>query len=498
MDISILQIVLLTPRGERQHVGHLFRWGHQQANGLIRFVPAADYVKDSKRATLGLQFVAEDEPTTQRLLQDIHAAEFNGYRAAPSRSSPAGPLQLPNWFQNLLPEGTFRAHIAELRGCAEDDFFELLAACGSDLPGAVLALPVQDASRELMQALVTEGQDALEMSVSEVPLLDGVSISGVQPKLGVNQDLQGRYVARTKLDEATHVIAKLPVAGYPLMPEVEHLSMALARLAGVQACQTRLEPLQALLAPHRYPLGEAADMAQQHFLAVPRYDRDQPGRVHAEDMAQVLGFAPGDKYSREVSYSLLMQVFLTRDSLGEEAVLELLRRLAVNELIGNPDCHLKNIGLYYPDGVNPRLPPAYDIVAHHLYLPATGHALLILPAPQQKALEDEQRRRFRQQFAQEHGRDPGREEEGRWSRLLLLRPATLKALAERIGLPYKLLERTASQVVKRAAEHWPEAIDAGPVTAEQKGRMKALLEAHPAVQALRRRKGVGAGGRSQG
>lgn len=497
MDISILQIVLLTPTGERQPVGHLFRWGNQQPNGLVRFVPAADYVKDSDRATLGLQFVAEDEPTTQRLLQDIHAAEFNGYRAAPSRSSPAGPLQLPNWFQNLLPEGTFRAHIAELRGCAEDDFFELLAACGSDLPGAVLALPVQDASRELMQALVTEGQDALEMSVSEVPLLDGVSISGVQPKLGVNQDPQGRYVARTKLDEATHVIAKLPVAGYPLMPEVEHLSMALARLAGVQACETRLEPLQALLAPHRYALGEAADTAQQHFLAVPRYDRDQPGRVHAEDMAQVLGFAPGDKYSREVSYSLLMQVFLTRDSLGEEAVLELLRRLAVNELIGNPDCHLKNIGLYYPDGVNPRLPPAYDIVAHHLYLPATGHALLILPAPQQKALEEDQRRRFRQRFVQEHGREPGREEEGRWSRLLLLRPATLKALAERIGLPYKLLERTASQVVKRAAEHWPAAIDAGPVTAEQKVRMKALLEAHPAVQALRRRQGVGAADRPQ-
>jgi len=496
VDLSILEIVLLTPTGERQHVGHLFRYGNEQPNGLTRFVPGPGYVRDSQRATLGLQFVADDEPTTQRLLQDIHAAEFNGYRAAPSRSSPAGPLQLPNWFQNLLPEGAFRAHIAELRGCAEDDFFELLAACGTDLPGAVLALPVQDASRELMQELVTERQDALEMSVSEVPLLEGVSLSGVQPKLGVNQDPQGRYVARTKLDEATHIIAKLPVVGYPRMPEVEHLSMALARLAGVQACETRLVPMQALQAPHRYSLGEA-DTSQEHFLAVPRYDRDQPGRVHAEDMAQVLGFAPGDKYSREVSYSLLMQVFLTRDSLGEAAVLELLRRLAVNELIGNPDCHLKNIGVYYPDGVNPQLPPAYDIVAHQLYLPTTGHALLILPAPQQKALEEEQRQRFRQRFAQEHGRDPGREEEGRWSRLMLLRPATLKALAERIGLPYKLLERTAGQVVKRAAEHWPAAIDAGPVTAEQKARMKALLEAHPAVQALRRRQGAGAAGQPE-
>lgn len=486
MDISILEIVLVTPGGQRQHVGHLFRYGSEQPNGLTRFVPGPDYVRNLERATLSLQFVAEDDQETQRLLQDIHAAEFNGYRAAPSRTSPAGPLQLPNWFQNLLPEGAFRAHIAEIRGCAEDDFFELLAACGTDLPGAVLALPVNEASADLMLELVTERQDALEVSVTQVPLLEGVSISGVQPKLGVNQDARGRYVARTKLDEATHIIAKLPVVAYAKMPEVEHLSMGLARLAGVNACETRLVPMQALLAPHQYDLG-ASDLADVNFLAVPRYDRDQPGRVHAEDMSQVLGFAPGDKYSREVSYSLLMQVFLTRESLGEEAVLELLRRLAVNELIGNPDCHLKNIGVYYPDGVNPRLPPAYDIVAHFLYVHAYGHALLILPADEQKALEDEQRRRFRQHFAKEHGREPVTGEELPWSRLLLLQPTTIKALAERIGLPYKLLDKTASQVVKLAAERWPAAIDESNVAPEQKTRMKAMLERHPAVQALRRR-----------
>jgi serine/threonine-protein kinase HipA len=486
MDISILEIVLVAPAGRRQHVGHLFRYGTDQPNGLTRFVPGADYVRDHERATLSLQFLADDEPQTQRLLQDIHAAEFNGYRAAPSRTSPGGPLQLPNWFQNLLPEGAFRAHIAELRGCADDDFFELLAACGTDLPGAVLALPVEDASHALMLELVTERQDALEVSVTQVPMLEGVSISGVQPKLGVNQDGRGRYVARTKLEEATHIIAKLPVVGYARMPEVEHLSMSLARLAGVNACQTQLVPLQSLLAPHQYNLG-ATDAAEDHFLAVPRYDRDQPGRLHAEDMAQVLGFAPVDKYSRETSYSLVMQVFLTRASLGEEAVLELLRRLAVNELIGNPDCHLKNIGLYYPDGVNPQLPPAYDIVAHHLYIHATGHALLLLPAPEQKALEDAQRQRFRLRFAKTHGRDPGPGEEAPWSRLLLLQPTTLKALAERIGLPYKRLDTVAAQVVKQAAAQWPAAIDASNVTSAQKTRMNEVLERHPAVQALRRR-----------
>ena len=73
--------------------------------------------------------------------------------------------RLPAFFQNLLPEGVLRSHIAQLRGCREDDHFELLAACGGDLPGAVRALPIEP-DRALLQRLVTQDQDALEMSVT--------------------------------------------------------------------------------------------------------------------------------------------------------------------------------------------------------------------------------------------------------------------------------------------------------------------------------------------
>lgn len=46
---------------------------------------------------------------------------------------------------------------------------------------------------------------------------------------------------------------------------------------------------------------------------------------------------------------------------------ELLRRLVVNELLGNPDMHVKNKGLRYPDGVVPDFPSAYDIVAYSAF-----------------------------------------------------------------------------------------------------------------------------------
>ncbi|RCW69489.1 type II toxin-antitoxin system HipA family toxin [Pseudorhodoferax soli] len=486
MDLSILEITLLDPTGGDHLVGHLFRYGHAQPNGLIRFVPAPAYVRNPARFTLSQLYLGTDEDGTQRLLSDIAAAEFNGLRAPPSRTDTRGPLRLPHWFQNLLPEGAFRAHIAAIRGCDEDDYFELLAACGTDLPGAVRALPVNNASNALMQRLVTQDQDALEASVIEIPLAEGVSLSGVQPKLGVNLDAQGRYVARTKLDEATHIIAKLPVVGYPRMPEVEHLSMHLAGLAGVRVCKTSLVPLQALSARHSYDLG-SPDPDRTMFLAVPRYDRDVPGRRHAEDLAQALGLRPEDKYSKSVSYAAIMLLFLAIPSLGESAVLELLRRLAVNELIGNPDCHLKNIGLYYPDGVNAELPPAYDIVAHHLFTPARGHALYLMPKGVQDEIQETSQRKIEREFRQLHGREPGANELPR-APIRLLNPVTIKRMAQLLQLPGKLLETTLKHVVAAAANEWPAAIDASDITPEQKQKMKDLLEEQPAVQALRRRR----------
>ena len=123
----------------------------------------------------------------------------------PNRRNAQGG-RLPTWFQNLLPEGVLRSHIAQLRGCREDDHFELLAACGGDLPGAVSARPVE-VDRPTLQRLVTQDQDALEMSVVANPLPQGISVSGVQPKLGLARQ-GGRYTARTRAGTSTRVIAK--------------------------------------------------------------------------------------------------------------------------------------------------------------------------------------------------------------------------------------------------------------------------------------------------
>jgi serine/threonine-protein kinase HipA len=106
-----------------------------------------------------------------------------------------------------------------------------------------------------MARYVTQNQYSLEMSVTAEPMEEGVSLSGVQPKVGVIK--QGdRYVGRTK-DHDTHIIAKLPVVGQPRLPELEHLSLQLAATSGVTVCETYLEPLAKLAVQHGYDLGDA-------------------------------------------------------------------------------------------------------------------------------------------------------------------------------------------------------------------------------------------------
>lgn len=372
MNVKALQIFL----GQRL-AGVLFQYAISHDQVVNRFVADDAFALDPHQGVLSTSFLASDSNAQAALWAAIAAPDLNG---AMSKGD-ARIWLLPAFFQNLLPEGPLRTRIAELRGCAPNDHFEILAATGGDLPGDVHARPAV-LSRAQVERYVTQDNDALEMSVVADPMTDGISVSGVQAKLAVLR--QGdRFVARTKLTDSEHVrhvIAKLPAGQYPLLPELEDLSLRLAGAAGVSVVETDLQPLKRLEVEHGYELGETDE--KSNFLAVYRYDRDvdtPTGRVHCEDFAQVLGVQPEDKYS--LDYLTVAAVLMARPSLGEAAVHELLRRILVSDFLGNADMHLKNIGLRYPDGRTPELPPAYDIVAYGAYgIVKSGRALHLMPA----------------------------------------------------------------------------------------------------------------------
>jgi len=425
VNLSALDILI----GER-HAGVLFQYGD-----MLRFQVDPAYAQDPQRPTLSLSMRAATPQQDTALLLNPLAAIFN---------SP-GKMRLPAFFQNLLPEGVLRKQIALERRCAEDDHFELLAACGRDLPGAVRAIPTK-LTRAMMTRLVTQDKEAIEESVMAAPLVDGVSISGMQPKLALI--LQGgRYVSRTRHKDA-HIIGKLPTAQYDHLPEVEHLSLQLARAAGATVCDASLQPLTAIMAEPPY----AAQQGQQ-FLAVQRFDRDQPGRLHVEDFCQILGIDPDQKYTG-ATYADMALVMQAVPDLGTAACQELLRRITVNELIGNYDAHLKNFGIRYLADGRIELSPAYDVVAYSVYLNGSGHAL--------KFAEGQAKRSF-------------------------LSPQTLRAFANRSGMLEPPLRRVIAEVCRKAMHAWPGLIAASQLLPHQKQRLNDYFMSRDIIASLRKR-----------
>ncbi len=429
-------------------VGHLFRVDRPACEPTLRFVADADFARLADPPTLSVAFL--DAPQAQAAVWADYANPlFNG------RASQRYGWLLPAFFQNLLPEGVFRDQLAQLRGCAATDHFEMLAALGRDLPGALRAEPAQLSPTQAARLLLAE-REVIDIEPMLTPMDDGVSISGIQPKLGVLREGE-RYVARTRHQE-TQVIAKLPVVGYPCLPEVEELSLRLAKVAGVDVCTADLAPLAALAVAHHYDLGEAD--SRTAFLAVQRFDRSPSGRIHCEDFAQAFGVQPEEKYT--LSYELVARLMMSLPSLGEPAVHELLRRLLVNELLGNPDMHLKNIGLRYLDGRTPMLSPAYDIVAYAAFNARGGHALHLL---QHNPLAPKPRIRAPQAGDPLHGKAQ-------------LSPALLRAFCEAVGIPEKPAQKVLRDTMARVLANWPAMIEAAAITPTQKERLLRHLTTH--------------------
>jgi serine/threonine-protein kinase HipA len=265
---------------------------------------------------------------------------------------------LPFWFANLLPEGALRDVVEQQLGTGRHDDFDVIARLGRDLPGAVVVRDETDSSRDAdTQELLEETLDTRE----HAPPIR-FSLAGVQLKLSMR-------AARDKLtipakDQVGDIIAKLPNARYPFMPELEFTGMKLAELAGVEIPGVRLVPHSAVI-----DLPTAWQRYGEYILAVDRFDRligaEGVERRHMEDFAQIIGAVGERKYtmSNEETNMKLVSRF-AQDGSGE--VLQAVRRIVTNVLLGNMDAHLKNWSMMYKDR-EARLSPAYDIFPSYVY-----------------------------------------------------------------------------------------------------------------------------------
>ena len=266
--------------------------------------------------------------------------------------------RLPAFFSNLLPEGRLRKYLAQRAGVNPQREFFLLWMLGDDLPGAVSISP----RWEFQSDMSAGGHD----SDSDDAKLLRFSLAGVQLKFSAVQDAHGGLTIPVQGSGGDWIV-KLPDSQYAGVPENEYAMLELARMVGINVPETKLVPIDQIQG-----VPEETVHLGTHAFAIKRFDRDQGRSIHMEDFAQIFGIYPEHKYEKANCENLAEVISV---EVGQTGVVEFVRRLVLNILIGNGDMHLKNWSLIYPDAVHAELAPAYDFVSTIPYIASDKLAL---------------------------------------------------------------------------------------------------------------------------
>lgn len=328
----------------------------------VLFAFTDEYVADVQRPTLSLSF----RDVLGNLVLDSRLTQ----------------TRLPPFFANLLPEGALREYLAARAGVKPEREFYLISELGRDLPGAL----------EIGPSTASSLHNQHEQPAETTPLADEpetvlhFSLAGVQLKFSAIKDAAGGLTIPAHGVGGSWIV-KLPSSRFVGLPANEFAMMSLARAVGITIPEIALVPLRRIsgLPPEVVSLGD-------HAYVIRRFDRTASGgRVQIEDFAQVFGLYPEQKYQR-ASYRNIAEVIWSEG--GESAIAEFVRRLVFGMLIGNSDMHLKNWSLIYPDGRQPTLAPAYDLVSTIAYLPQDRLALTFVDSKEYESISLTQFERF--------------------------------------------------------------------------------------------------------
>lgn len=331
-NVTVLDVLL-----HGRQIGTLTQIGHDR--NLFAFTE--EYINDTSRPTLSLSF----KDQLGNLITDIKPRQ----------------VQVPPFFSNLLPEGHMRDYLAERAGVNSKREFFLLWVLGRDLPGSIV---VQPADGEAWPDDDIE-DEARSAHGHEQALR--FSLAGVQIKFSAVMSATGGLTIPAQGVGGSWII-KLPSAKYDDVPENEFSMMSLAAELGMDIPEIALHPTEQI-----DNLPEGMGNIGGQALAIKRFDRTEDDiAIHIEDFAQVFDIYPDNKY-KKANYRNIAQVIWAE--IGEPGIIEFVRRLVFNTLIGNADMHLKNWSLIYPDGRTPALAPGYDFVSTIPYLPDVTMAL---------------------------------------------------------------------------------------------------------------------------
>lgn len=200
----------------------------------------------------------------------------------------------------------------------------------------------------------------LEPLATEV-IQNHISVTGVQTKLSLHlsEATENGRKRLTIVGLWGNFILKPPTSFYPQLPEVEDLTMHLARLAGITTV------------PHcliRMASGNLAYLTR-------RIDRTQAGKLAMEDLCQLTERLTEDKYLG--SYEQVAKAIQKYSATPGLDVVSFFEVLLFSFLTGNADMHLKNFSLIEQPKLGMVFSPAYDLVNTALVNPADPEELAL-------------------------------------------------------------------------------------------------------------------------
>ena len=266
------------------------------------------------------------------------------------------------FFSNLLPEGEVRSLVAKIKQISEHNDFKLLDAIGGECAGAVSIVPeytVLSTESDYIALSEQEVEDIIdENAIRPVLILKDelrLSLAGAQNKIPVYID-NGRFYLTLGIAPSSHILkTQSPYFGDTV--QNEHFCM-------------RLADIVQLTVPESFIWKGKNHIAY----IVERYDRikDRDGmieRVHQEDLCQVLGCMPDQKYENEGGPGLaeccqILDMYSSQPILDKQA---LVKWVIFNYFIGNADAHGKNLSLIRGIDGSIRLAPFYDLISTRVY-----------------------------------------------------------------------------------------------------------------------------------
>lgn len=407
-DISSDELNALKLTLHGRLVGYLA--GFKNGRNVLSF--SDEFRNDPSRLTFSL-ITHPDFPHSEKLMSEPWA-----------RNQRLHPV-----LSNLLPEGALRELIAKGLKVHVDNEFHILSYLGEDLPGALVATPMEP--DEVPESVLTTHGQAKAIKFDKVTQENKFSLAGVQMKFSMKEK-DGRYNL-SKGGSLGDWIIKTPSTQHQFVPLNEYTAMSLAALVGVDIPEIKLVDLDKLDNLPQINLPE-----EKLAFAIKRFDRDRNDRIHMEDFAQILVKYPHEKYD-SANYENIGRVLYEYSGDGLADAQQFARRLLVNILLANGDAHLKNWSLIYPDQITPRLSPAYDIVTTNVYI------------------ENETK------FALNLGKNK------EWYVASMLH---FQLWADRSGIPWRAIKPHLDDVIDKARNLWPTALTDLPMNDKHKKSLR--------------------------